>query len=57
MTLQEAHDCLTRRWSTGCKGCKYHETAQSCLETAQQIGATAINYMMVGEKLKAEAER
>lgn len=57
MTLKEAHDCLNRRPEKGCKGCVFEETAKDCFSEAMYIGATAINYMMVGDKLRIEAER
>ena len=56
MTLTEAHDCLSRRPEKGCKGCVFEETSKDCFSEALQIGATAINYMMVGNKLTVEAE-
>ncbi len=56
MTLKEAHDCLDRRPEKGCKGCPFDKTTKDCFAEALQIGATAIHYMMVGDKLKKEAE-
>ena len=51
MTLKEAHECLTRRPTKGCKGCKFDGTANPCFEWAMELGAMAIDYMRVGEKL------
>ena len=53
MTLEEAKYCFQRDM---CLGCKYHDSDISCLEKAQEIAVTAIEYLMVGQKLAGEAE-
>lgn len=56
MTLKEAHDCLVRQPEKGCEGCIFKETTKDCFSEAMIIGATAIQYMQVGQKLIVEAE-
>ena len=54
MTLEEARDCLKRDI---CAGCKYHLTDESCQEKALEIAVSAIDYLMVGQKLSEECEK
>lgn len=56
MTLKEAHDCLERKPAIGCKGCVYEHSDQDCSAMALEIGVSAIDYMMVGEKLRVNLE-
>lgn len=62
MTLEEAHDCLSRdhfspKCCTDCEVNKRPHGKYECIEKALEIGATAINYMLVGRKLGEEAEK
>lgn len=47
MTFDEAKQCLL---SPTCAGCKYNSTDDNCLETARQMGAVAIDYMLLKQK-------
>ena len=58
MTLQEAKDCLSRK---DCEGCKFYNSLQDhkdmqCFHAAEEIGVTAIMYLIMGTKLADEAE-
>lgn len=62
MTLEEAHDCLSRdhfdpECCTDCKARNRPHEPYECMRKALEIGATAINYMLVGRKLGEEAEK
>ena len=56
MTLEEAKQCLEPKLHA-CKNCKFNNQDEfDCRGTALEIGASALNYLMVGQKLSAEAE-
>lgn len=56
MTLEEAKYCLSES-GRGCLTCKFQsQTEIDCRGTAVEIGAAAINYLLVGQKLALEAE-
>ena len=55
MTLKEARDCFDNRHP--CKDCKFNNQGEfECLREARNIAVSALNYLMVGEKLAREAE-
>lgn len=47
MTFEEAKHCLL---SPSCKGCKYDRTKDNCMETAHEIGALCIDYLILKQK-------
>lgn len=55
MTLEEAKVCLDRKHN--CKNCKFNDQDEfDCRGAALEIGVSAINFLMVGQKLAKEAE-
>ena len=52
-TLEDARKCLSN-WE--CSKCRFNSSDISCRELALEMGATAVNYMLVGKKLVEEAE-
>ena len=54
MTLEDAKKCLKKK---DCNECKYNDSNESCLEKAVEIAITAIEYLQIGQKLSAEAEK
>ena len=53
MTYEEAKRCITGP----CKDCKYDNQDEfDCRGTALEMAETAINYLLVGEKLKSQME-
>lgn len=55
MTLKEARDCLDANFD--CRNCKFNTQKEfDCRGTAYEIGVSALNYLMVGQKLSKEAE-
>ena len=56
MTLEEARSCLRGGYGH-CKGCKFDQQSEfDCRGTAVIIGASAIDYLLVGHKMAQEAE-
>ena len=55
MTLEDAKVCLDRKHN--CKDCKFNDQDEfDCRGAALEIGVSAINFLMVGQKLAKEAE-
>lgn len=54
MTFEEAKQCLL---SPTCKGCKYDSTKDNCMETAHEIGALGIEYLILKQKESEKKER
>lgn len=56
MTLEEAKACLDPRLHA-CKDCKFNKQGEfDCRGTALEIGVSALNYLLIGEKLVKESE-
>lgn len=56
MTLEEAKRCLDPGLHA-CKDCKFNDQGEfDCRGTALSMGASALNYLMLGNKLSAEEE-
>ena len=57
MTITEAKNCLDPRFHC-CKDCKFNKQEEfDCRGTALEIGASALNYLLIGQRLMEEAER
>lgn len=57
MSLKDVHNCLEPGLHA-CKTCKFNNQEEfDCRGTALKVGATAVQYMMVGQKLLEEEER
>ena len=56
MTLEEAKNCLDPKFHA-CKNCKFNDQGEfDCRGTALEIGASALNFLLLGNKLAMEEE-
>lgn len=56
MTLDEAKKCLEPQLHC-CKDCKFNDQGDfDCRGTALSMGASALNYLLLGNKLASEEE-
>ena len=57
MTLEEAKYCLDPGLHK-CDICKFNSQEEfDCRGTALEIGASALNYLLIGQRLGVEAEK
>lgn len=57
MTLKDVYNCLNPDLHV-CKDCKFNDQDEiDCRGTALKVGAMAVQYMMVGQKLLEEEEK
>ena len=55
MTLEEARDCLTL--TNVCHKCKFRDQPEfDCRGTALEMGASALNYLLIGTRFAKEEE-